>query len=167
MLSKECMAAAGESLTQHQFEQLVNSGSVVQATINYAPNSVLNEVVGEYMQTNSGKDVHVPFRAKIRLTPGLERQLLSMPQFQPREPNAMLINILVSVLPFVIIAALIWFFFIRQIRKSVGGVSAAEINARSVQQQERFDRILDKWEEQSRRMDAVLDKTERERGTKT
>ena len=56
----------------------------------------------------------------------------------------------------------IWFFFIRQIKKTIRSTpSASELNATTAEQQDRFDKILDKWEEQARRMEAVLDKMER------
>ena len=74
---------------------------------------------------------------------------------------------MVSVLPIIIIAVLIWFFFIRQIKKAnKGSPSVADLNARTAQQQDRLDNILDKWEEQARRMDVLLEKRERENGVK-
>jgi ATP-dependent Zn protease len=163
MLFKERMDSPAETISQYRFEQLVDAGQITHATVNYDPqNPALNEVVGKYYKTEGDAKTEVPFRAVIRLTGSLERKLLNMPEVEPRQPNALLLNIAASVLPFLLIAALIWFFFIRQIKKATRtSPSAAEVNARALEQQERFDRILDKWEDQARRMDAVLEKMEK------
>src|SRR5208283_119754 len=71
------------------------------------------------------------FRAKVRLYPELEKKLLTLPQFEPREPNTMLFSFLLSILPIVVIAALIWFFFIRQIKMAgKGALSFGKSKAR-------------------------------------
>ena len=163
MIFKERMDSPGEVISQYRFEQLVEQGQIVNATVNYDPqNSALNEVVGRYFKTEGDAKIQVPFRARIRMTNALERKIFSLPQFEPRQPNVMLVNVVFSVLPFVIIAALIWFLFIRQIKRATKtSPSAAEVNARALEQQKRFDGILDKWEEQARRMDAVLERMEK------
>ncbi len=131
MLFKEKMEAPGVPLTQHQFQQLVDSNLIVKATINYSPqNPSLNEIVGTY-HTEGDRRTEVPFRAKVRLTPKLEERLYTLPQFEPHEPNTVLMSVAVSVLPFVIIAALIWFFFIRQIKMAgKGALSFGKSKAR-------------------------------------
>ena len=54
-----------------------------------------------------------------------------MPQFEPREPNTMLFSFMLSVLPIIVIAALIWFFFIRQIKMAgKGALSFGKSKAR-------------------------------------
>ena len=73
----------------------------------------------------------MPFRARVRLLPDLEKKLLSMPQLDPREPNTMLFSFMLSVLPIIVIAALIWFFFIRQIKMAgKGALSFGKSKAR-------------------------------------
>jgi hypothetical protein len=58
----------------------------------------------------------------------------------------------------------IWFFFIRQIRRVArNSPNTADLQAKSMEQQIRFDKILDKWEEQSRRVDVVLDRLDAKR----
>ena len=163
MLFKERMEAPAEVLSQYQFEQLVDSNRIARAIISYNPqNSVLNEIVGLYYRPENDSKIEVPFRATIRLTPGLEARLLRLPQFEPRESNTLLFSLAVSVLPIIAIAALIWFFFIRQIKKAARtSPTRQELHAKESEQQARFDGILDKWEAQARRMDAVLDKMER------
>lgn len=164
LLFKERLDAQANRITQHQFEELVDAGQIAHATVAYdAQNPALNKVAGAYAKVENGAKREVPFRTTVRLTPGLEQKLLSLPQVEPYQPNTFLLSAVWSVLPIVVIAALIWFLFIRQIRfaaKSAPG--SAEVQAKALEQQSRFDKILDKWEEQARRMDAVLDKMERD-----
>lgn len=159
-------APPGDTISQYRFQELVDAGRIARATVNYDPqNPALNEIVGTYYRTEGGSKTEVPFRSMVRLTSELETKLLGLPEVQPRQPNTVLLNVLTSVLPFVLIAALIWFFFIRQIKKAYkSSPSAADVNARALEQQKRFDGILDKWEEQARRMDAVLEKMEQNSG---
>src|SRR5207247_1260616 len=95
------------------------------------------------------------FRTKVRLTRELEEKLFKLPQFEARQPNTMVMSIIWSLLPIVVIAVLIWFFFIRQIKRIArNSPSAPDLQARASEQLERFEKILDKWENQARRMDA-------------
>jgi len=169
MLFKDRMESPGDLLSQYKFEQLVESNQIACATINYnAQGSVLNEIDGKYYRLENDRKLEVPFRSKVRLTRDLESKLLSLPQFEPHEPNTMVFSFVVSVLPIIVIAALIWFFFIRRI-KAVARSSAgtAQVVLTTSEQQARFDRILDKWEEQARRIDGVLGKMERDNEGKT
>ena len=170
MLFRDRMDPQAEQLSQYDFEMRVGSDQIAQATINYtAQNPYLVEIVGTYFKTGTAQDHNrtnhsgevVRFLAKVRLTGRLEERLLSMPQFQWREANNMLLSVVWSVLPIIIIAAMIWFFFIRQIRRiSRNSPSTPDLQARTATQQDRFDKIMDKWEEQARRMDSVLTKKE-------
>ena len=159
-------APPGDTISQYRFQQLVDAGQIAHASVNYDPqNPALNEIIGTYYRTEGGSKAEVPFRSMVRLTGDLEAKLLGLPEVEPRQPNTVLLSMLTSVLPFVLIAALIWFFFVRQIKKAYkSSPSAAEVNARALEQQKRFDGILDKWEEQAQRMDAVLEKMERNSG---
>ena len=160
MLFREGRDIKAEAMSQHKFEELVDAGRIIRATISYETQSILNEVVGTYQSQNDAK-VEVPFRARVRLTSALENKLLGLPQFEVREPNTALLGILWSVLPIIVVAILIWFFFIRQISKTARSLrTPTELHARSVEQQARFEKLLDKWEEQTKRMDGVLDRLE-------
>src|SRR5215472_16199227 len=129
MLFKEKMEAPGEVISSYKFMQLVESNQITQATISYNPQNPLNEVVGKYYKDD--RKTETPFRAKVRLTEKMEEKLYALPQYEPREPNTMLMSVAVSVLPFVIIAALIWFFFIRQIKMAgKGALSFGKSKAR-------------------------------------
>jgi len=172
MLMRERWESEGENLPQWRFHQLLESNLIAQTTVNYSPqNSLLTELVGKHyipdkdgnpIKGEDGRPKEVLFRTKARLSPALEEQLFRKFQFEPREPNTMLMSIFWSVLPIVVIAVLIWFFFIRQIRRvSRNSPSSADSQARASTQQDRLDKLLDKWEEQAKRMDAVLDKMEK------
>jgi cell division protease FtsH len=135
MLFKEKMEAPGDLISQYTFQQLVDSNQIAHATINYSPpqSAALTEVVGKFYRMDGNTKVEVPFRAKVRLTPTMEDELYKNHpnQFEPHEPNTMLMSLAVSVLPFIIIAALIWFFFIRQIKMAgKGALSFGKSKAR-------------------------------------
>src|SRR5439155_11247002 len=73
MLFKDRLESGSGEISQHKFEELVDSDQIVQATINYDPqNPALNEVVGRYYKLEKDARVEVPFRAKVRLTGSLE-----------------------------------------------------------------------------------------------
>ena len=101
MLARERMESPGETLSQHQFQRLVDSNQIAQATINYSPqNPFLTEIIGKYFKTDSAgnrikkndQDETVTFRNKARLTLKMEEKLLDMPMFEPHEANTMLLN---------------------------------------------------------------------------
>src|SRR5690242_16701034 len=131
MLFRERMDSPGELLSQYQFFQLVDSNQIAKATINYSPQSpFLTEINGKYYKTDkdgnfvkdaNNRKVEVQFRTKARLTNKMENRILVMPNFEVREPNTVLLSVVWSVLPIIVIAALIWFFFIRQIKMAGKG----------------------------------------------
>jgi cell division protease FtsH len=132
MLFKDRMEPPGDLLSQPRFQQIVESNQLVQAVINYNPQSSdLREITGKYRKVENDAKSEVPFRARVRLLPDLENKLLHMPQVDVREPNTMLFSFMLSVLPIIIIAALIWFFFIRQIKMAgKGALSFGKSKAR-------------------------------------
>src|SRR5882672_7040917 len=140
MLMRDRWESQGDVITQFKFQQLVESNQVEHAIINYSPQPAsLTEVSGKYYQVDSeGKhmkkgeaDMLIPFRIKARLTRSLENKILAQPQFELKEPNTMLISVIWSLLPIVVIAAFIWFFFIRQIKMAgKGALSFGKSKAR-------------------------------------
>ncbi len=132
MLFRQKLEAPTGELSQSRFTSLVDSNMIAEAKINYGPQA-LTEVTGAYYASEADRErkVSTPFRAKIRLIQPLEEKLLSLPQFEPKEPSTMFMNIAVNLLPFVIIAVLIWFFFIRQIKMAgKGALSFGKSKAR-------------------------------------
>jgi len=62
---------------------------IANATISYNPQSPdLREITGKYWKDPEHK-VEAAFRAKVVLYPELQKKLLTMPQFEPREPNTL------------------------------------------------------------------------------
>lgn len=117
-------------ISRAKLVSLVEAEVPMEGKIYYAPpqSSVLSEISGTYFNTNSNTEV--PFRAKTKLTPELENQLLAK-GFETAEPNTLLMSIFVTVLPFVLIAFLIYFFFIRQIKMAgKGALSFGKSKAR-------------------------------------
>jgi len=103
----------------------------------------------------------IPFRTKVRMTGNLEEKLFNLPQLEARQANTMLMSMLWSVLPIFIVAAMIWFFFIRRIKRSARtSPGTPDLQEKASQQLDRFEKILDRWEDQAGRMDVVLDKLE-------
>ncbi len=130
-----------ELLPQWKFLQMADADLIVPgAKISYNPqSSVLAEITGKYYPTNSqgeritenGKATEVAFRTKADLTEKMRDKLLVSNKFEPQEQSVMFTNILLSIMPIVIIAALIWFFFIRQIKMAgKGALSFGKSKAR-------------------------------------
>jgi ATP-dependent Zn protease len=163
-LIKQRSSDPAEILSQQRFEELLNQGKIIHGTVFYDNQSPLNEITGTYGVPRDGGTAEVRFRMRVRLTSALEDKLFSLPQFEPSQPNNLLLNVLLSILPFVIIGAFIWFFFIRGLRRAVVKASISTDPKSTVDNsQARFDKILDKWEQQAKRMDGVLDRMERDR----
>jgi cell division protease FtsH len=130
---KERMETPGVFLEQTAFFEKVHSNLIVRATITYDPQSpFLTEIVGDYNRPDKdGKMVPTPFRAKARLTEKMENELLETGKFEPRQPNTVLIGLFWTVLPILVIAGFIWFFFIRQIKMAgKGALSFGKSKAR-------------------------------------
>src|SRR5690242_11534 len=86
MLFKEKLDSPPDAISQYKFQQLVDSNLISEATINYNPQSPLNEVIGKYYKSETDK-TPVPFRAKVKLTEKMEDKLYSKSEFSPHEPN--------------------------------------------------------------------------------
>src|ERR1041384_5709925 len=142
MLARERLDKPGELLSQHVFQRLVESNQIAQGIFKYNPQKLaLTEVVGKYYRTDAagnrlkknGEDETADFRAKVRIPLKLEEKLLGMSQIEESEPNTMLLSVVWSVLPILVIAALIWFFFIRQIKMAgKGALSFGKSKARAL-----------------------------------
>src|SRR5437773_1815129 len=77
------------------------------------------------------KPREVPFRTKARLTEQMENRLLALDRIEPREANTMLLSALWAILPILVVATLVWFFFIRQIKMAgKGALSFGKSKAR-------------------------------------
>jgi len=115
----------GQHLSQHEFMQKLESDLIARATITLDQQSpYLRDIRGRYFKTDAqdrkivenGKHVEVPFYAQVFVTDQILQQLLTRPEFDAKRPNALLINLIWSLGPILLVALLIWFVFIRQIK---------------------------------------------------
>jgi ATP-dependent Zn protease len=158
MLMRNRWQSETESMSQHRFEELMDGGRIIQASVTYDNQSPLNEIYGIYADGQK----KIPFRTKVRMTGNLEERLFSMPQFEAHQTNTMLTSIIWSLLPIFTVAAMIWFFFIRRIKRIARtSPGTLDLQEKASQQLDRFEKILDRWDDQARRMDVVLEKLER------
>jgi len=132
MFFRNNATSSGENLSQAQFEQLVESNQIVKATIVYSPpGSFLNDVTGKYLRLEDGKQLEVPFKAKVLLYEDLKNKVFKSRKFEVKEANTVLLGLLYSVFPILVIGLLVWFFFIRQIKMAgKGALSFGKSKAR-------------------------------------
>ena len=122
-------------VTRQELELLLAGAQTngIEGKIFYPPpqSSVLAEISGKYTITNTAGVVQtIPFRAKTRVGDELEASLLNA-GFQEAEPNTLLMSIFVTVLPILLVAFLVYFFFIRQIKMAgKGALSFGKSKAR-------------------------------------
>ncbi len=143
MLAKDKVDNQGDVLPQFAFINTAETNQIASVKISYGPqNPFLTDITGTYYVMDSdgqiakGKDgqaITRPFHLKARLTDKMEEKLLAdlKDQFHVEEPNTLWTSVIISVLPFVVIGTLIWFFFIRQIKMAgKGALSFGKSKAR-------------------------------------
>jgi cell division protease FtsH len=120
-------------LSRKELIEMLESGNIVQGVIHYNPqSSVLQEITGTYLKlSEKGVTNQVQFRTKTRLNEALEKELLDSGKFDTIEPNTMVMSLFVTLLPIILVAFLIYFFFIRQIKMAgKGALSFGKSKAR-------------------------------------
>jgi cell division protease FtsH len=119
-----------QTITHLQFKEAVEAGQVAEGVVSYNIQSPLREITGRLTTTTpEGKPFF--FKIKTSLSPEFEQQILDTGKFKPVEPNTLLVNMIWSVLPFLLIAFLVYFFLIRQIRMAgKGALSFGKSKAR-------------------------------------
>ncbi|MBM3879648.1 MAG: ATP-dependent metallopeptidase FtsH/Yme1/Tma family protein [Verrucomicrobia bacterium] len=115
-----------------EFFELVESNRVTEGTIHYSPQSQLREISGKYLDAAGESRGPVPFKLQVPLNdPQDEKKLLMTGKFKVAEPNNVLLNIFYGILPFLLLAALVYFFLIRQIKMAgKGALSFGKSKAR-------------------------------------
>ena len=104
-------------ITYKQLFELVEAGSVEGGEINFSSQSqYLRTVKGRYAQVEGGKTNVVPFMVETYLAPDDVRRLQMSGAFRAVDNNNLFLQVLIGLLPFVVVAALIWFVFVRQIK---------------------------------------------------
>jgi cell division protease FtsH len=105
-----------------EFLHLVENNAIVEGIIHYNPQSPLREITGKFKETApEGKSTIVPFRLETRLSENVEDQLLRTGKFKAAEPNTLLLSLFYTIMPILLVAAIIYFFFIRQIKMAGKG----------------------------------------------
>ncbi|MEQ2009956.1 MAG: ATP-dependent zinc metalloprotease FtsH [Limisphaerales bacterium] len=108
-----------------EFIQKVEDKLIRHGVITYNPQtSDLREITGTYVELGEngkarvveGKEVEVPFKIRIPVTDKLVEKLLGSGLFVAKEPNTLFWSMVISLLPILIFGALIYFFFIRNLK---------------------------------------------------
>lgn len=121
-----------KTLTHAEFVRLVNADLVMEGTIHYNPQSPegLKEITGKFKPAKSSEEV-IPFRLKTFLKPDLMDQLLNTGRFKAAEPNTVLLTLVYTIAPILLVAVIIYFIFLRQIKLAgKGALSFGKSKAR-------------------------------------
>jgi cell division protease FtsH len=122
------------SIQPIDFWAKVDAKQIESATINYSPQSPLYDITGRYRQERPGdtnSEQLVQFHVKTPLTDKMVEKLVTTPNIEMKEPNTMLLSVMMTLLPILLIGAFIWFFFIRQIKMAgKGALSFGKSKAR-------------------------------------
>jgi cell division protease FtsH len=140
VIFRQNATSQGQQLSQYEFMQKVTNGLIAKATITLDPQSPFSrDIRGRYYKIDgegkkileNGKPVEVPFYAQVFLTDARLEEMLSGPKFESKRPNALLINLIWSLGPILLVALLIYFVFIRQIKMAgKGALSFGKSKAR-------------------------------------
>ena len=119
------------TLQPSKFFELVDNKKIISGVINFNPQaSELREIRGKYRASETDS-VGTSFKVKLPLSPNRLDQLEESGKFEFEEPNTLLLSFIYVMLPILVIAVLIWFFFIRQIKMAgKGALSFGKSKAR-------------------------------------
>ncbi len=126
------------AISEPEFLQKFESNQLASAVISYNPqSSPLTQITGKYYKTDDKGNlltprVEVPFVVEYAYLPDdVLKQLIRSHKVVLTMPNAMLISALWTIVPFLAIGILFWFFFIRQIKiAGKGALSFGKSKAR-------------------------------------
>ena len=136
MYTKDRFSTPENSISQHQFVQKMLSNEVVNATINFTPQGLPSaEIVGKYYELNENGDKkgEKPFivRNAILTEKMINDWVNTSDKIETHQPNTVMFSLLLNLLPILLIAGLVWFFFIRQIKMAgKGALSFGKSRAR-------------------------------------
>ena len=122
-----------KELSYLELSQKLKEHQIVPGTgqIDYNPQSALQKISGRYYEGTNGKTNEVLFKTETRLTDAMSKELSDSGQFKESQPNNIMLNILMGLLPFLLLAGLIYFFLIRQIKMAgKGAMSFGKSKAR-------------------------------------
>ncbi len=117
-------------LNYSEFQQIVRDGKVQDgAIIKFTPQNDLRLIEGEYQE--KGADAPVPFQIETPISDEFLSEILSTGKFRTRTPNTLMVNVMFTLLPFLLIALLLYFFLFRQIKMAgKGAMSFGKSRAR-------------------------------------
>ncbi|HTY89005.1 MAG TPA: ATP-dependent zinc metalloprotease FtsH [Candidatus Acidoferrum sp.] len=126
------------AISQADFLQKFESNQIASAVVSFNPqSSPLTQITGKYYKTDKEGSLlkplqEVPFVVEYALiTPEMEKEFVRSHKVVLTMPNAMLISALWTIVPFLLIGILFWFFFIRQIKiAGKGALSFGKSKAR-------------------------------------
>jgi cell division protease FtsH len=141
MLLREKAETKYQPMSIAQFLEKVTNNQIISGTITYSPQSPIQEITGKYKDVDrqgkpyydsaSGKPVEHPFKIKIPLTEKRVDELLASGKFETAEPSTLLMSLFINLLPFFILALIVYFFVIRQIKMAgKGALSFGKSRAR-------------------------------------
>jgi cell division protease FtsH len=121
-----------EILTEPRFMELLQSGAIEKGTIWIDPQwGASREITGTYSKTENGVPTHQKFSVLVDLDDALNVELRNSKKFERKKPNTLVQSMIVSIVPILLIALLIWFVFIRQIKMAgKGALSFGKSKAR-------------------------------------
>ncbi len=135
-LFRNNMTPPVDAIKPQEFLAKVDAGLIDSATVNFSPQSPIYDIVGKYRSLEKpgdpkGSGTVVPFHVKMILTDSIAEKILKLPNVEIKEPNTMLLSVMMTLLPILLIGAFIWFFFIRQIKMAgKGALSFGKSKAR-------------------------------------
>jgi cell division protease FtsH len=136
VLFRNQMTPTPDAIQPKAFLDKVDAGLIDTATINFSPQSPIYEITGKYKSLEKPTDPKsnvtlVAFHVKMLLTDSMIDKLVKIPGVDIKEPNTMLLSVMMTLLPILLIGAFIWFFFIRQIKMAgKGALSFGKSKAR-------------------------------------
>jgi len=121
-----------ETLSEPQFMELLRSGAIQKGVIWIDPQwGASREISGTYAKNENGATVQRKFSVLVDLDDELNKELRDSQKFERKKPNTLMQNMIVSIVPILLIALLIWFVFIRQIKMAgKGALSFGKSKAR-------------------------------------
>ena len=102
-------------LTPSEFLQKVENNEIAEGIITFTPGSLLQKITGELAPVQGAMDADgkpakgEPFALKMHLTESIYDDLIASEVFRNEEPDTLWINVFMSLLPFVILALIIYF----------------------------------------------------------
>ena len=120
MVLRDKTESRQESLNLKQFFDLVESNKIITANISFDPQTPeMQIVIGRYRPDASGTEM--PFKLITALSREKIEKLLLNKSIHIERPNTLLIGFLYTIAPILLVAGLVYFFLIRQIKMAGRG----------------------------------------------